>query len=276
MHIKHNCWKCETASGAYFVKKYEDILTEQKVKRIHQKLSEIQFPYHIPIAKQRSGLLVQHWLEGRSVSFENQQERIEAVNCLQALHKTNAKIDWQQEHLPRQKLIQKWIVRYERFLSNEDELLPYLNYDFYTIANTAHKAINQLAMIAQPTEEQTLLHGDVVHHNFFFTDGKVTLIDFDLATFGSPVDEMLLWLHRALPNANYELGTLLKEHPYTKICLPRLAYVQYPNELLREWLYILQLDESERQPFLDYLMPFTKQALKAWPKLINQIEKYAV
>lgn len=275
MQIKHNCWKWETASGAYFVKKYEDPITEQKVKRIHEKLSEIQFPYHIPIAKQKSGLIVQRWLEGRSASFDNQQERIQAVDCLQALHETNRKIDWHKEFLPRQNLQQKWIVRYERFLRQEEALLPYLKNHYYTIANAAHKAIQQLSMTL-PAKAQTLLHGDVVHHNFLNIDGEITLIDFDLATLGSPTDEMILWLHRALPNIGYDLGKLLKEHPYTKICLPQLTYVHYPNELLREWLYILQVDESERQPFLDYLIPFTKEALKAMPRLALQIAKFVV
>lgn len=276
MQIKHNCWKCETASGVYFVKKYDDPITEQKVKRIHQKLSEIHFPYHIPIAKEKTGLIFQEWLEGRSASFENQQERIQAVECLQALHETNKKINWQQEFLPRQNLQQKWIVRYERYLRNEELLFPYLKYNYYTIANAAHKAISQLSMVAPSSKNQTLLHGDVVHHNFLNSEGNITLIDFDLATFGSPTDEMILWLHRALPNIGYDLGALIKEHPYTKICLPQLGYVHYPNELLREWLYILQLEENERQPFLDYLIPFTKEALKAWPKLVLQIEKFAV
>ncbi|MEC1178322.1 phosphotransferase [Metasolibacillus meyeri] len=274
MYIKHNCWKWQTAAGAFFVKKYDDITIEKKVKNIHRKLAKIDFPYHIPIANNNDGLVIQKWHEGRSARFDQKEERLAAVDCLQALHETKANIEWHIEPLPRQQLQRKWRARFERFLLNEKELSSYLNKDYETIVQTAYKGLRNMPAAPIQIAETTLLHGDVVHHNFLSTDKGMVLIDFDLAVLGSPIDEMILWLHRALPNVDYDLALLLEEHPYTKICKPQLSYIYYPNELLREWLYILQLDTKEREPFLDYLIPFTKKALQHWPKLIKQIEHY--
>ncbi|WP_052344294.1 phosphotransferase [Bacillus ndiopicus] len=274
MYIKHNCWKWQTATGTFFVKKYDEIVIEKKVKNIHQKLTAIGFPYHIPIVNNNDGVVIQKWHEGRSARFDQKEERLAAVDCLQALHETKKSIDWQLEPLPRQQLQRKWRARFDRFLINEKELSYYLDKDYTTIVNSTHKGLRKMSKAPVQAVESTLLHGDVVHHNFLKTDKGILLIDFDLAILGSPIDEMILWLHRALPNVDYDLSLLLKEHPYTAICIPQLSYIYYPNELLREWLYILQLDAKEREPFLDYLIPFTKKALKHWPRLIKQIEHY--
>lgn len=274
MYIKHNCWKWQTEAGAFFVKKYDDVAIEKKVKNIHQKLAYIRFPYHIPIANNNDGLVIQKWHEGRSARFQEKEERLAAVNCLQALHDTSTSINWQLEPLPRQHLPRKWRARFERFLMHEQALTHYLKDDYETIIQMAYKGLRNMQPVPMQLGEATLLHGDVVHHNFLKTEHGMLLIDFDLAVLGSPIDEMILWMHRALPNVDYDVALLLKEHPYTEICKTQLSYIYYPNELLREWLYILQLDKEEREPFLDYLIPFTKKALRHWPKLIAQIEQY--
>ncbi|WP_107942880.1 phosphotransferase [Metasolibacillus sp. FSL H7-0170] len=275
MYIKHNCWKWQTASGTFFVKKYEDSLIEKKVKNIHHKLTAIAFPYHIPVVNTNDGVVIQKWHEGRSARFDQKEERLAAVDCLQALHETKNDINWQLEPLPRQQLQRKWRARFERFLMNEKELSYYLDKDYNSIAHTAYKGLSNMSAVPLQTEGATLLHGDVVHHNFLKTAKGIVLIDFDLAVLGSPIDEMVLWLHRALPNVDYDLSLLLQEHPYTAICMPQLSHIYYPNELLREWLYILQLEEKEREPFLDYLIPFTRKALQHWPRLIKQIEYHS-
>ncbi|MFP3916432.1 phosphotransferase [Lysinibacillus telephonicus] len=278
MQIKNNIWKHETSKGTLFIKKYENSSVAQKVKLIHQQLEAIKFPYVIPLKKSREpDLLVQLWQpNSMSADFSNINQRKQALKILKSLHETGDKIDWK-SHLviPKQNLFHKWNARLEKFILNEEELRPFLHHAYYDITLFASKVLKQMRRQKQKVSGKlTLLHGDVVHHNFLVCEDKtMKLIDFDLAVVGDSAEEMILWMHRALPTINYDLKSLLNEHPFLyDLCLQKIYYLQYPNELLREWLYVLQLGDYDKEAFLDYLMPFTEKALRHWPDLINEIE----
>lgn len=279
MQIKSNIWKKETSKGTLFIKKYDHLHVAEKVKAIHSQLEEIRFPYILPLVKSKDeDLIVQYWQHGSfSADFSKDSHRKQSFKILKALHETSDKINWSdQATLPRQKLYQKWNARLERFLLNEKELLPYLQHAYYDITLYASRVLKQMRKEKQRVNGKlTLLHGDVVHHNFLICkDRDMKLIDFDLAVVGDSAEEMLLWMHRVLPTIDYDLKKLLNENPYLyNLCLPKIRYLQYPNELLREWLYVLQLGKYEREVFLDYLMPFTEKALRHWPDLIMETEK---
>ncbi|HWK24325.1 MAG TPA: phosphotransferase [Ureibacillus sp.] len=279
MQIKSNIWKRETPHGTLFIKKYDNINVAEKVKTIHQQLSDIKFPYVIPLVKSKDkDLVVQYWQHGSfSADFSKESHRKQSFKILKSLHDTGDKIDWKSQSIfPRQHLYQKWNSRLERFILNEKELLPYLQHAYYDITLFASRVLKQMRKQKHKIDGKlTLLHGDVVHHNFLICkDQKMKIIDFDLAAVGDSAEEMLLWMHRVLPTIDYDLEKLLNENPYLyNLCLPKINYLQYPNELLREWLYVLQLGKYEREGFLDYLMPFTEKALRHWPELIIQTEK---
>lgn len=279
MQIKSNIWKKETAQGTLFIKKYHNQNVAEKVKTIHHQLGDIKFPYVIPLVKSKdSDLVVQYWQHGSfSADFSKESHRKESFKILKALHDTSDKIDWKNQSLfPKQQLYQKWNARLERFLINEKELLPLLQHAYYDIILFASRVLKQMRKQKNTIDGKlTLLHGDVVHHNFLICkDSKMKLIDFDLAVVGDSAEEMILWMHRVLPTIDYDLEKLLNENPYLyKLCLQKINYLQYPNELLREWLYVLQLGKYERESFLDYLMPFTENALRHWPELIVETEK---
>ncbi len=279
MQIKNNIWKHETSKGTLFIKKYENPSVAEKVKLIHQQLEAIEFPYVIPLKKSKEpNLLVQLWQpNSMSADFASGDHRKQALKILKSLHETGDKIDWKSYHvIPRQNLFHKWNARLEKFLLNEAELRPYLQHGYYDIAIYASKVLKQMKRHKQKVSGKlTLLHGDVVHHNFLVCEDKMMkLIDFDLAVVGDSAEEMILWMHRALPTIDYNLKGLLKEHPFLyELCLEKIFYLQYPNELLREWLYVLQLGDYDKEAFLDYLMPFTEKALRHWPDLINETEK---
>ncbi len=254
------------------------ISVAEKVKFIHDQLEAIEFPYVIPLKKTKEpNLVVQSWQHrSYSADFSNVHNRKQAVKILKMLHETNKIIDWKSNLIiPRQNLLNKWTVRLERFLSHEKELVPYLQHVYYDITLYAERILRKMRkQVEKKTSNLTLLHGDVVHHNFLITRDGMKLIDFDLSVVGDPADELILWLHRALPTVNYDLQLLLNENQYLKeVCRHKLHYLQYPNELLREWLYILQLGDIEKEAFLDYLMPFTENALRHWPDLIAKSEK---
>lgn len=278
MQIKNNIWKHQSAKETLFLKKYDYPHVFEKVAFIHEQLESIQFPYIIPVKKTDDPLLlVQSWQKNSySADFSKAKHRKNAVKILKALHKTNEKIDWNHfEVIPKQRLLQKWNARLERFLLNEKELVKYLRHHYYDIVLYANKVLKKIRKNpGHNPKKRTLLHGDVVHHNFLITKDGMKLIDFDLAIVGDPAEEMILWMHRALPTMDYDVEQLLQEHSYLEeICLSKLHYLQYPNELLREWQYVLQLGDYDREAFLEYIMPFTEKALRHWPDLIEQTEK---
>ncbi len=255
MQIKNNIWKQHAGNETLFIKKYDQFHVFEKVALIHEELEKIQFPYIIPLKKSEEPyLLVQSWQKNSySADFSKTKHRKKAVK----------------------KLIQKWNARLERFLLQENELVKYLRHQYYDIVLYANKALKKIRQNpgSFPTK-MTLLHGDVVHHNFLMTRDGMKLIDFDLAVVGDAAEEMILWMHRALPNVDYDIETLLNENKYLReICLSKLHYLQYPNELLREWQYVLHLGDYEKDAFLEYIMPFTEKALRHWPELMATTDK---
>lgn len=275
MKVKNNIWKKQTPQGTLFIKKYENDLVAEKVIFIHENLEKIQFPYTIPLIKTRgSNVLIQPWQHSsRSADYTVKEERKQSLNILIELHDTKNNINWKkQDCIPRQNLMHKWNSRIEKFLYFENELFPFLDDAFYDITLYATKVLRK--MKKQNSKNLTLLHGDVVHHNFLICEDGMKIIDFDLAVIGDSADELILWMHRVLPQINYNLEFLLNENPvlYDR-CLEKLHYLKYPNELLREWLYLVYLDESEREELLDYLIPLTEEALYYWPDFLEEIDR---
>ena len=109
----------------------------------------------------------------------------------------------------------------------------------------------------------------------FLLGENPVLIDFDLACLGDPAEEVILWMHRVLPHVNYNVYDLLNEQPYTEIVHQKIGYLLYPNELLREWLYLLQVNDEQREQLLQYVRPFTSRSLQMWPTLVQQVNRIA-
>lgn len=272
MQLKRNCWKWETTSGNYFVKFYDELYNAQRVKMIYEKLKNIDFPFIAPVRSNSAPhYIVQHWLDGRQAQYEHYEDRQQVLDMIQCLHETNSIVNWSEEMIPVHNLHHKWTIRFERFLANEEKLLPLLKEQYYSIVSLTELALKKMRKVKGKKEKRTLLHGDVVHHNFLLSDTP-KMIDFDLANLGEPSDEVILWLHRVLPNVDYDLSLLLKQHPYTHIAKSKLDYLLYPNELLREWLYILQVDDKQKNTLLEYLYPLTNQTFAKYPYLRKQIE----
>ena len=271
MQLKENCWRYETEKGAFFVKYYNDVYTAEKVRFIHAKLMKNDFPYIAPItSKKETPYIVHKWMNGKSANFENEQDRSTTIMMLKDLHELN--IAWDDTYIPRQNLVKKWEARLSRFKRNEQELYPFLGGHYYTIIDIAEHALKRIQI--KKDKGLKLLHGDVVHHNFLIGEMPV-IIDFDLACLGDPAEEIILWMHRVLPHVNFDVYNLLNEQPYTEIILPKIEYLLYPNELLREWLYLLQVSEEQREQLLRYVIPFTNRSLQMWPNLTQQVNRIA-
>ncbi|WP_245622778.1 phosphotransferase [Lysinibacillus contaminans] len=279
--LKPNIWKYKYRSDYYFVKRAKQLEVAEKVKKIHQQLAQFEPSLALPLVpSDDEQLIVQLWQEGsHSADFSQKKDRKQALDLLISLHDTSKNVAWNQvPGLYQHSQLLKWQMRLMRFKSRRKELRAFLTKEEVTqILQYAEKAIRLIEMEDVQEKELTLLHGDVVHHNFLWcTDGKLRFIDFDLAHLGEPDDEYILWLHRVLPAVDYDLEKVLAELPKLKrLDKRKLHRLKFPNELLREWLYVLDLPLNQQIVFLDYLLPFTKRALTYWPRLWYDSDRFA-
>lgn len=279
--IKPNIWKYKYRSDYYFVKKAKQVEVAEKVKIIHQKLARFEPSLALPLVpSDDEQLIVQLWQEGsHSADFTKEKDRRQSLDLLRTLHDTSSKIAWQQmPGLHQHSQLLKWQMRLMRFKSRRNELRAFLTKEEVAqIVQYSEKALRFIEIEDVHEKELTLLHGDVVHHNFLWcTDGKLRFIDFDLAHLGEADDEYILWLHRVLPAVDYDIEKVLAELPELKrLDKRKLHRLKFPNELLREWLYVLDLPLNQQIVFLDYLLPFTKRALTYWPRLWYDSDRFA-
>jgi thiamine kinase-like enzyme len=272
--LKENCWQWDSSKGSFFMKYYEDAYLAQKVKSIHHQLEKIQFPYHVPVEKNEDDHIVkQRWYEGRSANYRQLEDRKLTLQVLQTLHQTNKEIDWTQLNLlPYYGVKEKWNRRFERFVDNQSSLTELLGDSYKKIVKQAEWALTSIEATKYVHEPQTLLHGDVVHHNFMIGEEGIKLVDFDLAAVGQKTDEIILWLHRVLPNINYNLIELMNEHPPLQEVRHKLHYLLYPNEVMREALYYLKLSPRQQQACYPFIQSIVSECIVYDKKLKQAIE----
>lgn len=246
------------------MKYYENGFVAQKVKAIHRELENIQFPYHIPLVEnEEPHIIKQFWFEGKSAEYKRFEHQQLSLHAIEKLHETNEVIPWAETGiLSTYQLQEKWTRRFERFINHEKELRRLLKRNYDILVNHASYALGLMAQITVPSEKQTILHGDVVHHNVMLRGEDVKLIDFDLASLGEASDEIILWLHRVLPHVQYEVQPLVNDHHYLHKAQEKLHYLFFPNEILRECLFYLKL--SDRQKLSCY--PFIQSIVYDWMK----------
>ncbi|WP_339250739.1 phosphotransferase [Sporosarcina sp. FSL W8-0480] len=277
--VKENVWKLQEGEAAYSLKKYKNRSTAVKVEYVHRQLQIIRFPHIVPIISTEDPLyIMQPWIEGtKPVNFRKRIDRTDSLLALQALHETKEMIDWDASpYLHRYQLIDKWQERLERFIENRKAIEIYLGKNMVDeIILFGKKALPFIKKQYRQPFGQTLLHGDVVHHNILRDEnGLIRFIDFDLACTGPPGTELALWMHRVLPNIGYNIDFLLAEQSVLNdLDNASKSMLLYPNELLREWLHLLNLPKNKQYNLARKLIPFTESALSSWPKLWYDVER---
>ena len=268
VQLKPNVWKCQIGSQIHSLKKYERHDDAAKIRFIHDQLKTIGYDYIVPVEPYPDALVIQQpWIDGgRKVRFSQPEDRIKSLALLHQLHATSKKIAWHKStHFHEIDLIRKWTHRLEKW----QQLEPFLNKMLgpsktLKIKQLAKDSLTQLEPIGR--DQLTLLHGDVVHHNFVYDKkDQLYIIDFDLACLGPAEVELVLWSHRVLPHFDYDLHALIQEHPSLRKI--DWNYLLFPNELMREWLYAATLSDLQLRGFLPKLKIFTDKALKRMPQL---------
>ncbi|MCZ2259844.1 aminoglycoside phosphotransferase family protein [Sporosarcina sp. G11-34] len=277
--INSNVWKLEKDGCFFSVKQYEFSSTALKVKTIHDTLRCLSFPHIVPVLPTDHNLtLMQPWLEGaRSVNFKRRADRTDSLEALTRLHETSSLINWSAEpYLHTYPLLAKWESRIESFRELRESCEVHIGKD--NVDDIIFYATNAMRILRQTYTDQlddTLLHGDVVHHNILRDNlGIIRFIDFDLTCTGPAGTEIALWIHRVLPQIDYDIEFLMNEQPSLQMLdNSSKSLLLYPNELLREWIYFFTLSEVAQERQVKILIPFTKSALSHWPKLWYNVER---
>lgn len=257
----------------YSVKRYVDVRDAIKIRKIHELLQTVEFPFCTAVStKGNAHIVVQPWIMDASpVDFTDKSDRRASLTALDALHETEAIVDWKSlPFLKTYSLLDKWSWRLARFRNNRQIIASHLGHDACDLIEWySEHALERLRIVPAQDSVHTLLHGDVVHHNLLKTpEGSVKLIDFDLACTGPPDVEIALWLHRVLPKVDYNAGELFEQEPRLQaLGQQAIAMLQYPNEVLREWSYLTTLSEERQQMLAQQLIPFTERALMRWQDL---------
>ena len=273
VQLKPNVWKWQVGPHAYSLKKYDYQSDADKIRYIHEQLTRVGADYMLPIEPYSDPLVIlQPWIEsGRKVQFSHSEDRKESLALLHQLHKTHKKIDWKESsHFQEINITRKWAHRLEKWEQYETFLNSTLGAaKTQKITKLARDALAKIEPL--PKDNLTLLHGDVVHHNFVRDkkSNRIYIIDFDLACIGPPEVELILWAHRVLPHFDYDIKALLGSHPTLRNI--DLNYLLFPNELMREWLYASTLADTQLRMFLPKLKLFTDKALSRAPKLWQDI-----
>ena len=273
--IKENCWKWDSSKGPYFMKYYEDLYVAQKVKLIHTTLEKIQFPYHVRAEiNEDAHILKQRWFEGKSADYRKLEDQELVLTVLQALHETRYEIDWfKQDLLPFYHLKEKWIHRLARFIENENPLTELLQGNYKKIVSMAENALSNMNNLSSSKSARTLIHGDVVHHNFMIGEDGIKLVDFDLAAVGEYTDELILWIHRVLPNVSYNLEALMYHHPYLQEAKHKFQYLKYPNELMREALFYLKCNTRQQMSCYPFIQSLVRETIEHEQQLNTMIDR---
>lgn len=271
MKLKMNCFRLQDDQGDYFLKLYDRASVLNKVKRIHEALGAIDFPYIQPVTVDwDKGYLRQRWVEGTVANYRYAAHRQQVYGMLQALHATNNHIDWHLEGFNTLHLKKKWQARLAKFELYESDIRPFLQQDYDLLHQWAVEALEEIEEI-QSVERPTLLHGDVVHHNFIMGE-QPSMIDFDLAIVGPALYEELMFVQRVLPMLRYNWQQLLQELPDLKKLVQYGAYLKFPNEVLREWCYFAMSDEAQRAKLYFYVRKLTLEAKRYRSSLLHQLQ----
>lgn len=276
--IKKNVWKWKNENGVFSVKKYPSEEQAEKIRFIHDQLQYMEDPFVLPVIESSQlDFIIQPWFKGtHAVNYGSENDRKAVYSLLTRLHKTNEDISWEDcKVLYAYNLMSKWQNRSLKMKEIAYFIESYIGIEKTNLlllyGDVALKNMGPFNM-----NERTILHGDVVHHNFLSNNSTYKIIDFDLAVMGPKEMEYILWMHRVLPEIDYDIFLLLNEFPkLEKIVSENKEAMMYPNEIYREWLYAYALPLDRKQKFIDQLVPYTNKALSAWPNLcytINQLK----
>jgi thiamine kinase-like enzyme len=186
--------------------------------------------------------VMKYIVPGVPFSYDNEDDRSAGLALLGRYHQTAAKIAGRYERvLPRYSQIEKWRERAALFLSNQPVVKFFVQKEMMQeLMGWADWSIKGMEREAEffAAESETVLHGDVAHHNFLRDEGgKVHLIDFDLVSIGAVCMDYLQYANRILPFIGWSAEELAK-YDVMASYLNKKGFIYalaFPSDIFREW-----------------------------------------
>ncbi|WP_018661020.1 aminoglycoside phosphotransferase family protein [Heyndrickxia acidiproducens] len=269
--LRKQVWFVETKRKKWVLKEFSDLerLNRQIVltEALHQ--AGFKRTYRFLPAEEEAVFMfggrvwgIMEYIEPGAVPlrYESEKEILAAYRLLKIYHGVTARFPRAlQTEFPRFFQIKKWQQRYREFAEHETELLQYMPaYYFESYLSWAETALEELEARQRVFHlpPYCITHGDVAHHNFLKgKDGKLYLIDFDLARMAPAWTDDLQFCNRILPSISWSLRKLLSWNIVQQAADPNLFLkaLAYPTDVLREWNRFLKSGSREKE--------------KQWPEL---------
>jgi serine/threonine protein kinase len=180
-------------------------------------------------------------------SYGTHSERQAALELISQYHAVTKKIvNRYKTIIPPSMEEQKWRDRTFHFIQNITTLKNFLKEEIITeMINWANWSLEGLAKYSSTyaAEPNTILHGDVAHHNFLRDrEGQLKLIDFDLIRIGPPKWDFIQLANRILPFLGWSMNRLSKYEQMQKYIgeIAFLYALAFPADIFREWNRIIK------------------------------------
>ncbi|WP_163970118.1 phosphotransferase [Oceanobacillus halotolerans] len=273
--IKKNVFLIEDRDNKKLIlKKYQkgDIVKQQWefFKQIHDRgiISFLPFPNGKEMIHDKHAYwTIAPYINGESISYRNEADRIEALHRLRLFHQkaTSVYID---HPIKRDPFYVRWSQRLMRFKKTR-----YI-FEKWGYENLYHDIVQTTAiylrLVAKFPWDQDIdhairngiwVHGDVASHNFLKYREKVYLIDFDLLALNPQIYDYIQLGQRFLPHVNWNVDKLLTYKMVPESETRRwLLTLFIPSDMFREWLHFLSRNYPNN--IQHYLQSLEKQWIK--------------
>ncbi|MBM7584822.1 serine/threonine protein kinase [Bacillus pakistanensis] len=270
--IKQGKWLLSTQNEKWFLKEFSTekkfmkqlILTKELLKRGYSQVLAFH-PIHQTSPIRFDGKLygLMEWLEHeQDFGYSHEYERQYALQTLKQFHDVTKKILLESPQLSKyfdeNNYLSKWESRLAEFTNN----IPYLQafiplYYLLAYKQWGEWSLHRLKNMSFAPTNYCIIHGDVAHHNFLLSkNGKLYLIDFDLATIAAEEVDDLQFANRILPYLKWSTNELFSSslyHVYRKDKVFLMALV-YPTDIYREWNRFLRENIRYKDKVWNYLV----------------------
>ncbi|RUQ27772.1 aminoglycoside phosphotransferase [Peribacillus cavernae] len=196
--------------------------------------------------------------------FFNEGNREEGLGLLSQFHSASHEMAVElYGEVPTFNQIYKWEERLRLFESSIPIISIYVS-DFILkeLISWASWSLNGMRLFKRlfREEKNTIIHGDVAHHNFLRSfDGTLCLIDFDLIAVAPAAMDYLQYANRILPSVNYDHNALwnYKELSFYKTNPAFLYALAFPTDIFREWNRLIKENRMGNQSYLHEVWKLT-------------------
>ncbi|MEW4284215.1 phosphotransferase [Priestia koreensis] len=247
--IKENVYIIETTMGYKVLKGYE---LQQKahvlfnvLERIHQEgFSSLAYFERFPnkattIACEKYCWMMMPYYPSCPIMYKSLKDRRDVTHLLNAFHHVGGTLHSEfQDVLPTQFIMDKWSKRFLQFQRSVSHLRLFLSpKELHQLCHWSEQSLYLMENYqTHQNKTLTIVHGDVASHNFLrINEGKMCLIDFDLALISSSDYDELQLAHRFLRYVDWSLDSIFDHFPSWKTNPFYVAALLFPTDLLREW-----------------------------------------